>query len=438
MSHLSYTLTTLASGLPVLTIPMPAVGSVTALVLTNTGSRYEDPAKEGIAHFFEHIVFKGTTAYPTALDLSSAVDAIGAEFNAFTSKEYTGYYVKSASKHLSKSLDVLSDMLLLPNIRQEDVSKEKGVIIEEINMYRDNPMSHVANLFDSLFFADQGLKHEIIGSKETVNSITSQDFEHFLSEWYDLENMVLILAGDADVVSDKKTLDLAEKMFSKTAKIKRTAGKKDLKPYFKDNTVSSDHLWVEHKKTEQAHLVLGWPGLQRGAPERYAMSVLSVIMGGNMSSRLFTEVREKRALCYYVRSDTDYFQNAGVVGASAGVDPTRVFEAIKVILEEFSDVASGKKPISKAELAKAKEYISGMTVLSLEDSESVAQYFGSKQLLQGEIDTPEEVLKKIQAVTIDQVHALATKLYKGKPKLAVIGPFEEKTEFEKLLEDFTT
>lgn len=433
MSHLTYKLTTLKCGLPVLTIPMPAVGSVTALVLTNTGSRYEVPAKEGIAHFFEHIVFKGTQLYPTALDLSSAVDAVGAEFNAFTSKEYTGYYVKSASKHLRTSLDVLSDMLLLPKIRQEDVSKEKGVIIEEINMYRDNPMSHVANLFDTLFFEDRGLKHDIIGSKETVSSVTSEDFEHFLSQWYGLENMVLILAGDADVVSDKKTLELAETMFSKKPKIKRTNEKQDLKPFFAKQTISSDYLWIENKKTEQAHLVLGWPGLQRGAPERYALSVLSVIIGGNMSSRLFTEVREKRALCYYVRSDTDYFQNAGVVGASAGVDPTRVHEAIKVILEEFEAIAAGKKPVTEAELQKAKEYISGMTVLSLEDSESVAQYFGSKLLLQGEIDTPEEVLKKIQAVTLDEVHALAARLYQGKVKLAVIGPFEDKSEFEKLL-----
>jgi predicted Zn-dependent peptidase len=433
MAELSYTLTTLKCGLPVLTIPMPAIGSVTALVLTNTGSRYEKPEKEGIAHFFEHIVFKGTKAYPTALDLSSAVDAIGAEFNAFTSKEYTGYYVKSASKHLSKSLDVLSDMLLLPEIRQEDVTKEKGVIIEEINMYRDNPMSHVANLFDVLFFEDRGLKHEIIGSKETVNSVTSHDFEEFLAEWYDLENMVLILAGDSEIVGDKKTLDLAEKMFSKEPKIKRTAGKKNLKPYFSEHIVSSDYLWVEEKKTEQAHLVLGWPGLPRGNPDRYAMSVLSVIMGGNMSSRLFTEVREKRALCYYVRSDVDYFQNTGVVGASAGVDPTRVYEAIEVTLQEFRAIADGSKPVSESELTRAKEYIAGMTVLSLEDSESVAQYFGSKQLLQGEIDTPEEVLKKIQAVTIDQVHQLANRLYKGKPKLAVVGPFADKEKFEELL-----
>lgn len=433
MSHQSYTLTKLACGLQVLRIPMPSVASLTALVLTNTGSRYETPEKEGIAHFFEHIVFKGTEHYPTALDLSSAVDEIGAEFNAFTSKEYTGYYVKSASKHLQTSLEVLSDMLLRPVIRETDVVRERGVIIEEINMYRDNPMAHVANLFDQLFFADRGLNHDIIGSKETVNSITSQDFEHFLSEWYSLENMLLILAGDDEVVGSQKALDLAEKMFTKTPKVQRVNTHVDLKPFFADATVSNERLWVENKKTEQAHLVLGWPGLQRDSEERHILSVLSVIMGGNMSSRLFTEVREKRALCYYVRSDTDFFHNAGVVGASAGVDPTRVYEAIQVILEEFAALTAGQKPVTEAELKKAKEYISGMTVLSLEDSQSVAQYFGTKQLLNGTIETPEEVLKKVQTVTIDQVHALAKQLFSGKVKLAVIGPFAEKHKFEELI-----
>jgi predicted Zn-dependent peptidase len=433
MSHQSYTLTKLACGLQVLRIPMPAVASLTALVLTNTGSRYETPEKEGIAHFFEHIVFKGTQKYPTALDLSSAVDAIGAEFNAFTSKEYTGYYVKSASKHLETSLDVLSDMLLQAEIRQEDVDREKGVIIEEINMYRDNPMAHVANLFDQLFFADRGLKHDIIGSKETVSSITSGDFEHFLSEWYSLENMVLVLAGDAEVVANQKTLDLVEKMFTKTPKVQRVNKRIELQPFFADTTVAADRLWVENKKTEQAHLILGWTGLQRSDEQRHVLSVLSVIMGGNMSSRLFTEVREKRALCYYVRSDSDFFHNTGVVGASAGVDPTRVYEAIKVIKDEFSALATQQRPVTEAELKKAKEYIAGMTVLSLEDSESVAQYFGTKQLLNSKIETPEEVLEKIQTVTIDQVHALAKRLFSGQVKLAVIGPFADEQKFEELI-----
>lgn len=433
MDKLEYSVKKLKNGLPVILVPMKSVGSVTSLVLTNTGSRYEKREHEGIAHFFEHIVFKGTEHFPTALDLSSCIDAIGAEFNAFTSKEYTGYYVKSASKHIKTALDVLSDMLLLPKIRQEDIERERGVIIEEINMYRDNPMSHVSMLFDQLFFSDHGLEHDIIGSKETVSSINSSDFEQFLGAWYGLANMVVILAGDAEVLNDPKTLNLIETMFSKEPKIKRVGEKVSLEKFFAKKAVADEQLWMENKKTEQAHLVLGWPGLARSSDDRAILSVLSVILGGNMSSRLFTEVREKRGLCYYVRSDADYYHNTGIVGANAGVDPKRVYEAIEVIRAEFSDLASGKKPVTETELQKAKEYISGMTVLSLEDSESVAQYFGSKQLLMDKIETPDEALAKVQAVTVEQVTALAKKLFAGPPKLAVIGPFDDKAKFQELL-----
>lgn len=433
MEKINHQITKLKSGLTVITIPMPAVGSVTSLVLANTGSRYETTDKEGIAHFFEHIVFKGTAKFPDAHKLSSTIDAIGAEFNAFTSKEYTGYYVKSASKHIETAVDVLSDMLMQPNIKQADVEREKTVIIEEINMYRDNPMSHVNNLFDHLFFSDRGLQHDIIGSRETVNSITSEDFEQFLSKWYGLDNLIVILAGDSQVISDSKTLEMVEKLFSKTPKNKRVTEKRKVADFFAETPISENKLWVEEKKTEQAHLILGWPGIARDSKDRYALSVLSVIMGGNMSSRLFTEVREKRGLCYYVRSDADYYHDTGIVGASAGVDPTRVKEAIKVIREEFAALADQTKPVSADELSRAKEYISGMTVLSLEDSESVAQYFGTKLLLMNKIEGPEEVLKKIQAVTMEEVHALAKKLFTDKPRLALIGPFSNKEEFAELI-----
>lgn len=434
MESLKFSVKTLSCGLQVVLVPMPSVGSVTSLVLANTGSRYENSEKEGIAHFFEHIVFKGTDKFPTALALSSTIDAIGAEFNAFTSKEYTGYYVKSASKHVGTALDVLSDMLLRPNLNQADIDREKGVIIEEINMYRDNPMSHVSTLFDHLFFVDRGLSHDIIGSKETVSSINSQDFEKFLESWYGLPNLVLILAGDQTVVSDARTLELIENLFTKSSKGKRIAQKALVSDYFSAESIGHDNLLVEFKQTEQAHLVMGWPGIARGSSDRYALSLLSVVMGANMSSRLFTEVREKRGLCYYVRSDSDYYHNTGVVGASAGVDPKRVYEAIEVIRNEFQAVVDDSKPISADELSRAKEYIAGMTVLSLEDSESVAQYFGSKQLLLNTIESPQTALEKMQKVTLEEVTALAKKLFSQKLKLAVIGPFKDKQKFASLIE----
>lgn len=426
---------TLKNGLPVLLVEMPSVQSVTALVLTNTGSRYEIPQQAGIAHFFEHIVFKGTEKYPDPQTLASAIDAIGADFNAFTSKEYTGYYVKSASQHLGTSLDVLSDMLLRPLIKQEDIDREKGVIIEEINMYKDNPMHHVANLFEQMTYADFGLSHDIIGTRETVSNLTSSDFRSFLSSWYGLPNMLLVLAGDAKVLKDPRTLDMVTAAFSKNTDEDRVKNKVKLKKYFSKKPLSESMLHIEHKATEQAHLVLGWKGLPRTDEEnRPALALLGTLMGGNMSSRLFSEVREKRGLCYYVHADVDSYHEVGLVGASAGVDPKRVYEAIEVILDEFKQVAEGTKPVTEDELKRAKDYLRGTMTLSFEDSRSVAQSFGMKELLMDKLETIEEVLAKMQAVTLEEVNALAATLFKNaKPKLAVIGPFEDKAKFEELI-----
>lgn len=423
----------LNDGLQLLTIPMTGVQSVTALVLVNVGSRYEPLEVAGIAHFFEHIVFKGTTNYPTALELSSVIDAIGAEFNAFTSKEYTGFYVKAASRHLPTALDVLSDMMLQPLIPQDDIERESKVIIEEINMYKDNPMTHVSTVFDQLFFVDSQLSHDIIGSKETVSKIQKQDFENFLSSWYGLHNMILVLAGDATVLADPGTQSLVEKCFGKQASVSRKASSPQREYKSARGLIGSDTTRVIEKTTEQAHFVLGWQGYERSSELKPIISVLSVILGGNMSSRLFTEVREKRGLCYYVHSDVDYYHDTGIIGAAAGVDPARAHEAVRVVVQECRALASGEKPITKNELAKAKEYIAGSLLLSLEDSKDVAQYFGSKKLLLDVLETPEHALAKIQAVTIEQVTNLARAVFiEQKPKLAIIGPFADAGAFNDL------
>lgn len=431
---LEHSVKTLGNGLPILTIPMPGVKSITSLVLTNTGSRYEQPEQAGIAHFFEHIVFKGTAKYPTPQDLASTIDAIGAEFNAFTSKEYTGYYVKADSRQLGVALDVLSDMLLQPTIRQEDIDREKGVIIEEINMYRDMPMHHIANLFENMFYAEYGLQHDIIGTKETVSAVTSQAFRNFLAAWYGMPNMLLVLAGDAEVLSSSTLHTEIEQFFSKPVADERVGEKVAVNEMLSARAISDNKLHLEVKQTDQAHLILGWPGLARDTQHKQVLSLLSVILGGNMSSRLFSEVREKRGLCYYVRSDVDYYRETGMVGASAGVDPQRVEEAITVILEEFADVASGKRRVTADELQRAKEYVRGTMTLSFEDSRSVAQYFGLQSVLLDRIEGPEEILAKIKAVSLEQVQDLAAELFgSSNPKLGVIGPFEGKQEeFERL------
>ncbi|NCO12333.1 MAG: hypothetical protein COZ34_02210 [Candidatus Pacebacteria bacterium CG_4_10_14_3_um_filter_34_15] len=431
---LSHKFSKLPSGLQIIRVSMPGVESVTVLALCNTGSRYETPTEQGIAHFFEHIVFKGTKNYPDAQILAATIDEIGADFNAFTSKEYTGYYVKSASKHIEKSLDVVSDMLLRPLIRAEDIEREKSVIFEEINMYQDTPMNLVGTLFEKMIFDGSGLSHDVLGSKETISAIKRTHFMKFLEKWYSPGNMVLVIAGDAKLIESEKTLDLVKKYFGKEH-AERTPGRVDTHALVtKEIRFSKSKLHIEYKKTEQAHLVLGWPGLDRKDERRYTLTLLGTVLGDNMSSRLFTEVREKRGLCYYVRTDVDYYHNTGIFGASAGVDPTRIEEAIKVIIDEFTYIANGQRPITSEELKKAKDYINGTMVLGLEDSRSVAQFFGLKQVLSDEISSPSEVLEKINKVTLKEVNDLATQLVvAGEARLAVIGPYKSEKKFIKLI-----
>lgn len=432
---LTHTTQQLNSGLQVVRIPMPAVKSVTVLLLCNTGSRYETANQEGIAHFFEHMVFKGTQKYPTAQDLAQAVDSIGADFNAFTSKEYTGYYVKSASRHLNLALDVVSDMILTPQLRQEDIDREKGVIVEEMNMYADTPARHIGDLFEEMLFSGSGLSHKIIGSKETVTSLQSQDFQNFLQRWYGLANMVLIVAGDAEVVGADAALSDIETAFSKSPAQARE-GYQDISSEIVTEPISDQRLLLHTKQTEQAHFILGFPGVKRTDKDRYAISVLATILGGNMSSRLFTEIREKRGLSYYVHADSDLYHDTGFFGAAAGVDPARVDEAISVAFSELKALR-GDKPITAEELQKAQEYVAGKMVLSLEDSESVAQFFGMRQLLYTQIETPEQVMQKIRAVTQEDLARVAERLIQpDQVRFGIIGPYDDAARFKKLLVNY--
>lgn len=430
---MQHQLETLANGLQLLRVGLPAAASVTTLIFSNTGSRYEKPNEFGIAHFFEHMVFKGTPTYPDPQLLASTIDGIGAEFNAFTSREYTGYYIKAASQHLELSLDVLSDMLLRPLLRQEDLERERGVIIEEMNMYRDNPMHHIANVFEEMLWKGSGLSHDIIGNRETVTGVNRADFVDFLSRWYGQGNLLVVLAGDEKVVMSPAARTLVEAAFAKPAEHERRPGKQAPEDLHQQGFMADDRLVVVERPTEQAHLVLGWKGLARADKRRHTLSLLSVILGGSMSSRLFTEVREKRGLCYYVSSDTEFYHETGSFGASAGVETKRVEEAIEVITTEFMDVASGKRAVTKAELERAKEQVAGRMLLSFEDSRTVAQFYGMRQLLQNQIESPEDVMRKIRAVTIDEIQSLAaTLLQQEQLRLGVIGPFVQK-DFKKFV-----
>lgn len=419
----SYEKLTLDNGLRVVLSHLPAFRSVTAIVLCGAGSRYEKYETNGISHFLEHMFFKGTNKRPTASDISHALDEIGADYNAFTGKETTGYHIKSASQHLPLLLDMLSDMLWNSKFDEAEIEKEKGVIIEEINLYEDTPMRRVAEIYEQLLWDKQPLGWDIGGRKEVIRSVKKQDFVDYIGERYVPNNMVLAIAGDYD--RDDVVRDIT-KYFGreKQKKVPGFVAAVDSQP--------KPALRVAYKKTDQAHLVLGVRGLKLGHTDRYNAAILATILGGGMSSRLFLNVREKRGLAYYVRADHEAYLDTGTFSASAGVDLKRIDDAIQVILSEFGKISDEK--VSEKELTKAKEYLKGKVILSWEDSRNVAAGFGSDELLEGKIRTMDMFLKAIDEVTVDDIERVARFFFDPKKlNLAVIGPFKESQRFEKLL-----
>jgi len=432
-----FSLHQLKSGLKVILLPLKSSPSLTAMLLAKTGSRYENPGEEGIAHFFEHIVFKGSKNYPSAQNLAETVDGIGAEFNAFTSKEYTGYYVKAASRHLDLALDVLSDMILLPLLKEEDIAREKGVIIEEMNMYKDMPAAHVSDLFEEMAFAKHGLAHQIVGEKETVLAINQQKFQNFLATWYNLNNLTLVIAGDGEKLGQKNLLSKIDHYFAKNPKHKEGKLLIDANTHQSRSLFSAKKILLHSKKTEQSHFTFAWPSIKRDDRHRHTLSLLNVILGGNMSSRLFTEVREKRGLAYYVHSEVRQFHEGGMFGASVGVDPSRIEEALKVSLAEFTKILDKKSQVDNKELNKAKEYIMGKMLLNFEDSENLAQAFGIESLLFDRLETFQETIDGLKAVTCQDILDLATQIVQpGKVKLALIGDYEDQRKFEKIVSKY--
>ncbi|MEK7186075.1 MAG: pitrilysin family protein [Patescibacteria group bacterium] len=417
--------TVLSNGLRVLTIPMPSFESATAMVLVAAGSRYETEHNNGISHFLEHMAFKGTTKRPSAMDISSLIDGIGGEFNAFTGKETTGYYVKSAADKIGISLDVLSDMLQNSLFKTEEIEKEKGVIIEEINLYEDTPPRKIGDIYESLLYGDTPMGWDIGGRKDIIKKITREDFTEYMGSLYSAGNISVIIAGGID---PKKAVSQVEQYFggmkSFETKSPIDVVEKQAKP----------EVLLRQKTTEQVHISLGVRTVPIDNDEKYALSILSSMLGGGMSSRLFHEVREKRGLAYYVRTSSDHYTDVGTLVSTAGVDPKRVDEAISVIIAEYDRIRSKKNGITDKEISKAKEYIKGHTVLELEDSRAVAAFYGMQEVLEDEVENPEKYIKEIDGVSIGDVEKVAQKyLINSTLNLAVIGNFEDRQRFEKLL-----
>jgi predicted Zn-dependent peptidase len=424
---MDFKLHTLASGLRVVTVPMPSLESVTLTIWVKTGSRNEDKKVAGISHFLEHMVFKGSSKRPTARDISQAVDAIGGEFNAATSKDWTNFYIKASKENLETAFDVLSDMVLNPLIKSDEIEREKGTIIQEIKMYEDTPMMHIGDVFEELAFEGSPLGRDTAGTESTVKKINREDFLEYRKVHYHPDQMLVTIAGG---IEEAKTLNLVKKYFGSIKPFKGASFKgqefngKQTKPQFK----------LQTKKSEQAHLILGFMSEGRGYKKRYAQSLLSVILGGGMSSRLFIEVRERRGLAYSVRTSSERYQEIGYMGTYAGVNVAKADEAVKVILDQSYGLASGKYPVTTKELIKAKGFLKGNLALGLEDTHAVSGFFGEQHLFLDKVLTPEEILKKVDAVTIDEVLFEAKKLFvPARLDLAIIGPFKDGKKFVQLL-----
>lgn len=415
--------TTLPSGLRLVTKKLDSTQSVTVLVLVGAGSRYETRKLNGISHFLEHMFFKGAKKYPSAKEVSEAIDQVGGDFNAFTGKEYVGYYVKVAALHGDVALNVLSDMLLHSRFDPHEIDKERGVIMEEYNMYQDTPMYQVGWDFERLLYGDQPMGWDQVGTKELIASVTQQDFRDYQAALYTPENIVVSIAGNIDHDTVQKKV---EKLFT-FGKGTKSYGPSELVP----NT-SKQRIFLQHKKTEQTHIVVGFPGYAESHPDHYTLKILSVILGGGMSSRMFMGVREAKGLSYYISTSTDDYTDTGVISTRAGVDVKRSPLAVEAICEEYKKIRGEKVPA--AELTKAKEYLKGKLVLRLEDSEEYAHLLAKHELLHGTVEGPEKIIRGIDAVTVDDVARVSSDLFRNdRLRLAVIGPYENQGIFEQVL-----
>jgi predicted Zn-dependent peptidase len=415
-----YSLSTLKSGLPLLVAPVEGTKAVTVLMFAGAGSRYEIQENRGISHFLEHMFFKGGKKYKNAAEVSMAIDAVGGDFNAFTGKEYAGYYVKVAAEHTELACDVLSDMLLHALFPAEEIEKERGVIIEEYRMYQDTPMYQAGWDFETLVYGDQALGWDTIGTEEVIRTVTQADFQAHKDALYTPDNLVLTFSGN---ITKEKAEALGEKFFGALHGTKNGS----MAPY---TPKEGKKIFLTAKQTEQAHLVLGVEGVSSLDPDHYAQKLLSIILGGSMSARMFLRIREARGLCYYISTSTDNYLDTGLLSTRAGVDQSRLHEAIAAIKHEYDLIA--KDGITDDELRRAKDYLKGKITLSMEDSEDLAHFFGKQKLLYPKVKNLDEYFASVEAVTKEQVNALAKRLLTSdRMRLVVIG--KEKDE-EKLLE----
>ncbi len=400
----------LSNKAPIITVNLPGAKTATALLIFNTGSRYENRQNNGISHFLEHLFFKGTVKYPNTLALASELDSLGCEFNAFTSKEYTGYWVKAAESKLGQALEILGDMILNSKMAEEEIQREKGVIIEELNMYQENPMMHIEDVLEACLYGDTPAGWETVGTKENIQNFTRQDFISYLEAQYGANSACLIMVGG-----------LKEKDVKKAKEILKALKKNNWKKQIKLMTnQSSPKIKTVFKDIDQANLSLAVRTFPLNHAEEFNAKLLAIILGGAMSSRLFINLRERNGLAYYVKTDAEFYSDSGYLVTQAGVPTAKTNKAVEIILDEYRRLRT--ELIPSKELNRAKDMLQGRLLLQMESTDNLANWYAKQAVLREKIITPADFMKKIKSITPADLQKTAKKIFVDKGlNLAVIG-----------------
>lgn len=414
---------TLDNGLRIILVPRQDSLATTVLVLVEAGSKYESKDINGLSHFLEHMCFKGTKKRPRSIDIAQEFASIGAISNAFTSLEQTGYFAKAEPRHFDKIFDIVSDIYLNPIFDSKEIDKERGVIIEEINMIMDTPMRYIGHLWMELLYGDQPAGWDVIGKKEIIQGLTRDDFLRYQRGHYLPQSTIVVVSGKFDegkVVEDIRNVFGQIKTTRKTPKVKAIEQQEN------------PAVLLKTKETDQAHLILGVRAFDIFDKRKYALEVLGDILSGGMSSRLFQKIREEMGAAYYVRGGVDFYTDHGYLAISAGVDQNKIDSVIRAVIEEFRVIR--EETVEKKELEKTKEHLIGILMLSLETSDALADFYGDQELLTKEMLTPQELEQKIRAVTSEEIMAVAKDIFQNqKLNMAIIGPLKGKEKFEKIL-----
>lgn len=419
--------TVLENGMRIITAPMQGTNTVTVLVLCGTGSDYESREINGISHFLEHMFFKGTTNRPTPDEIKHELDGMGSVSNAFTTHELTGYHVKAAKTYLPQSLDLLADIYKNSLLSEDEINRERQVIVEEMHRDRDMPNLYVWWLWERLLYGDQPAGWDVIGEETVIRALSQSDFSNYFTHQYVASNTAVVVAGNFDEPSITESV---KNLFGDIRNVPPSRSKPAL-----NETKKGPGLSVLYKETDQTHLTIGFHGFDARHPKRYAAEVLGTLLGGSWSSRMWDRIREKLGLAYTVMSAHEAYSNRGYLVTYAGVDHKNVGKTLRAALEEYKKIAS--EPVAEEELKRVKDYIRGTTLIGLEASNAVASFVGMEEMITGKPETVEEVFTKLDKVTPEDIRAVAQEMIvPEKLNCALIGPFKEQVEFEKIVKEF--